>query len=94
MAKPNFYMVYIDRNKDVSYEKVEEKMDLSVDWYRIKENLWILYTTSDAEKWYKRLSPLAKNDGNILICELNINNRQGWMNKKFWKWVRREKDDT
>ncbi len=94
MAKATFYIVYIDRKKDVTYDQVKKKMDLSVDWYRIRENLWVLYTTSDEEKWYERLSPFVKKDGNLFICKLDVNRRQGWMDNGFWKWLRREKEDA
>lgn len=92
MAKAEFYMLYIKRKPDVIYETVKEKINLSVDWYRINEELWILYTTSNAEKWYSRLSPYVKEGGNIFISKLDVSSRQGWMDKKFWKWLRREKD--
>ena len=94
MASAEFYVVYIKRKSDVSYDAVKEKMDQSVDWYRIDETLWVLYTTSDAEKWYGRLSPLVKDSGNVFICKLDITTRQGWMNKDFWSWIRREKKET
>ena len=90
MAIANHYIVYIKKNTDVTYEQVKEKMDLSFDWYRIQPDLWVLYSTSDEEKLYERLSPLVKEGGNTFICALDISKRQGWMNKKFWKWLRRE----
>ena len=88
MSNTEFYMVYIDRAATASYEAVKEKMNLSVSWYRINEKLWILYTTSDAEKLYKRLFPLVKDDGSIFICKLDIHNRQGWMTQRFWDWLK------
>src|SRR6266516_2896000 len=59
MAKADFYMVYVSRKSDVGYKTLEEKMNLSVDWYRMSDSLWILHTTSDQEKWYSRLKPLC-----------------------------------
>lgn len=91
MAIAQFYFVYIERKSGISYETLKEKMDKSLDWYRINEKLWILYTTSDQEKWYVRLSPLVKETGNLFICKLDIDKRQGWMDESFWKWLRREK---
>lgn len=93
MATAQFYMIYIKRNKDNTYEQVKEKMDLANDWYRVKEDLWIVYSTSDSEKWYSRLSPLTKEDGRVFICQLETSARQGWMDKTFWKWLRREKSE-
>ena len=87
-------MVYINRKEDATYEQIEEKMNLSVDWYRINSQLWILFTTSDEEKWYSRLESFAKPGGHVLICKLDESKRQGWMKKDFWKWIRREKDET
>ena len=92
MANTEFYVVYINRRKDVTYAALEEKMNLSHDWYRINENLWILCTTSDEDKWYARLSSLVKETGRLFICKLDMAKRQGWMDKSFWKWVRREKE--
>ncbi len=89
MADGNFYIVYIKCLEDTSYESLKEKMDLSRNWYRITENNWILYTTSNAEKWYSRLSPLVKDSGSLFICKLDMSERQGWMNEKFWAWIRK-----
>ncbi|MGB8278638.1 MAG: hypothetical protein WCF20_12000 [Methylovirgula sp.] len=89
MASGNFYMIYINRSEASSYEDVKKKMDLSRDWYRVTERLWILYTTSDSEKWYARLNRLVKDDGSLLICKLDMSDRQGWMSEKFWEWLRK-----
>ena len=86
-----FYVVYIKRNVSASLDDVTKKMDKSLDWYRVEETLWILYTTSNAEEWYARLSPVAKESGNLFICKLDTSLRQGWMSKDFWSWLKREK---
>jgi hypothetical protein len=90
MATAKFYMIYIKRNSDVTLDQVEEKMDLANDWFRVKADLWIVYSTSDTEKWYSRLSPFVKTNGNVFICKLDVDERQGWMNKSFWSWLKRE----
>ncbi len=68
MTDREFYVIYIDRSPTSSYEDVKEKMDLASSWYRINERLWVAYTTSDADKWYGRLSPLVKDAGSLFIC--------------------------
>jgi len=90
MVSSDFFMIYIERRSDVTYEQVKEKMNLSNDWYRLRQNLWIAYTTSDEDKWFNRLSDLVKDSGDLFICKLDVNTRQGWMTKKFWSWLRRE----
>ena len=94
MANADYLMVYIRRRDDAAYAELETKMNLSVDWFRIDENLWVLYTTSDAERWYARLSPLVKDSGRVFICRLDVTNRQGWMGKSFWTWLKREKTSS
>lgn len=91
MATKSFYMIYVQRKKDVTYDKVKEQMDLALQWYRVKEDLWIVSSTSDPEKWYGRLSPLAKEDGRVFICKLDTTARQGWMDQSFWDWLRDNK---
>lgn len=87
----NFFIVYLDQKLDVTAEHVKEKMNKALDWYRIDPKTWVLYSNSSVEKLYARLSPLAKEEGNIFICELNVGNRQGWMPKSFWEWLREER---
>lgn len=91
MASAQFYVIYISRLQSVTLDQVKEQMDHALDWYRIEESVWIVYTTSDAEKWHARLSPLVKDAGRLFICGLDVTKRQGWMNKGFWSWLRREK---
>ena len=84
-----FYIVHIDRAAHVSLDQLKEKMDLSTDWYRVNSRLWLLHTTSSAEKWHRRLKPLIDDDGKLFICKLDVTDRQGWMSNDFWDWIRR-----
>ena len=93
MATADFYIVYVKRIAGVTYDDVEEKMNLANDWYRLKNDIWVIYSTSDPEKWYERLSPLVKDGGNVFICQLNVSRRQGWMPKGFWNWLDQDKDE-
>ncbi|WP_157864137.1 hypothetical protein [Gluconacetobacter diazotrophicus] len=86
-----FFVVYLDRKPDVTADQIEEKMNKAIDWYKVDSKMWILYSSSSVEKLYARLSPLAKEGGNVFICELNIDNRQGWMSKSFWSWIKKER---
>jgi hypothetical protein len=88
MTSGRFYVIYIDRDPDVPYEELKDIMDLARDWYRITSRYWIVYTTSDAEKWYGRLKKFVENSGNLFICRLDVGERQGWMSSDFWKWLR------
>jgi hypothetical protein len=94
MAVGELYIVYIERLRETSYEDVQKKMDLARSWYRINESVWVLYTTSDADKWYARLSPLVKDTGSLFICKLDYTESQGLMSQKFWDWVKKHKGES
>lgn len=86
-----FIHIYIKPKKDVTKEQIEAKLNLAVDWYRYDDNGYIVYTTSNIDKWQIRLIDLVKNDGRLFICELQIENRNGWMNKDFWEWLKKRR---
>lgn len=89
MSKAYYYQIYVRSKPGITREKIKKKMDLALDWYRYSDECWIVYTTSDAHKWYERLSPLVKAEGYVLIVRLDISDRQGWMPKGFWAWIKK-----
>ena len=69
---------------------VVKKLDLAVDWFRYAPNCWIVYTSSNAQKWYDRLKPLIElHGGNVFIAKLDLTDRQGWISKELWDWLRK-----
>jgi hypothetical protein len=86
MAEASFYLIYIERDPSVSLDEVKTVLDRALNWFRLNSRVWIVYTTSDAEKWYGRLKHLVQSDGNVFICRLDISGRQGWMSREFWRW--------
>lgn len=84
----DFYHIFIQPKKGVTTDEVEEKMNLAIDWFRFTRNVWIVYTTSDEDKWQRRLKPLVKPEGSLFICRLNISLRNGWMTRDFWDWIK------
>ena len=92
MAAPGFFLIYIERDASVSLDDLKKVIDNALHWYRLNSKVWIVYTTSDAEKWYGRLKKFVEINGNIFICRLDISDRQGWMNKEFWRWLHEMED--
>ena len=82
----SFYLVHVRGNPGVTRDVIEAKLNLAVDWYRFDEGHYILYTTSDEDKWYARLESLIKPDGVAFICKLEKDSSNGWMPKSFWDW--------
>lgn len=86
-----YFYIYIKRRENVAFDDIKKKMDQSLDWYRIDEQTWFVYSTSTAEKLYARFEPTVKDGGNIFICQLDTSNKQGWMSKNFWEWINKDR---
>jgi hypothetical protein len=83
-----FLHIYISPRDGVTREQVEKKLDLALDWYRYAQGLYVVHTTSGVDKWKVRLLDFVKPRGRLLIVKLDVTERQGWMNKDFWEWLR------
>lgn len=92
MSTANFYIVHVVLPKKTTSEELEKIMNKALDWYQISENTWVLYSTSNATKWYARLSPLVKDSGRVFICKLDKSDRKGWMDRSFWQWMRKDRN--
>ena len=90
----SFYHVFIQPKKGITYDNVEKKMNLSLDWFRCTSSVWILYSTSRIDKWQERLRPLVDPDGNLFVCRLDITKRNGWMTDEFWNWIKKNQKRT
>lgn len=86
-----FLHIYISPKKGVNTDDIEKKLDLAIDWYRYDDNLYIVYTTSDAKKWQSRLLDFVKGGGKLFISELNIENRSGWINSDLYTWIKKDR---
>ena len=90
---PAFYLVYIVRSPSSSLDDIKKVMNKSLDWFRVNERVWILFTTSDHDIWYSRLKPLIEDSGSLLVVKLDMNARQGWMTKNFWSWIKEKEKE-
>jgi hypothetical protein len=68
---------------------VEQKLNLSLDWYRYSNNMYVVYSTSSVTKWKERLRSFVDPGGYFFICELDITQRAGFMAPDFWAWIRK-----
>ena len=84
-----FYLIFIKPKEGVSFDDVKKKIDLAVDWFRCTDNVWVVYTTSDEDKWQERLLPFVKTNGTLFICRLDIRRRNGFMTREFWDWIKK-----
>jgi len=87
----DFYLAVVEPKKEITPDQVKTKMDLAIDWFRITPNIWILYSSSDTDKWYARLKPLTYPEGSVFICRLDVKEHNGWMTKMFWEWLNKDR---
>jgi hypothetical protein len=81
-----FYQIYISPKPDTKSEDVQKVMDLAIDWFKYDDKNWILYTISDARKWYSRLEKFVNPGGYILISKVDTTDYFGFMNPNLWAW--------
>jgi hypothetical protein len=87
MTEPHFLIVTTDFKEPVDSGRFTKSLDLAIDWIRVMPDGWLLWTNSSADKWYSRLKQYTKPGNRIFICELNTNERSGYMPKSFWEFV-------
>jgi len=66
---------------------VQQLLDSSHGWWRISPSSWVVCSPdATAQFWTERLTPLVRPHGSLFICELNAEQRFGWMGTSFWHW--------
>ncbi|SDS81513.1 hypothetical protein SAMN04490182_2470 [Pseudomonas cedrina] len=88
----SFYHIYLRAKKGVTAAQIEEKINLSLDWYKYAPCCWVVKSTSEVEKWQTRLRPLVDPDGVLLILKIDTSERQGWIAKGFWDWYKKSQN--
>ncbi|WP_348748395.1 hypothetical protein [Pseudomonas rhodesiae] len=84
--KAAIYNIYLKPNPDVEADDIQEKMNLALNWFKYADNCWVVFTTSDQDKWYTRLKGFVDPSGYLFICKLEAAESQGWMTTAFWDW--------
>ena len=87
------YVVVLSAIPAVDVNRVQNVLGPAHSWYRIAPNSWVICTGEPAAAWNARLSPFVKPNGSIVIFRLDTTDRQGWIQQKFWEWVREHEGD-
>lgn len=54
------------------------------------ESNWFVRTFESANDIYKKLRPYIDDNDFLFVIEINPLNRQGWMLRTFWDWLKEE----
>lgn len=76
------------KSENHDYTEMYEKIKEIGDWYHPLESLWFVVSDSLATDIYHRLENVKGDKDNILVMELQPKNRQGWMPRSFWDWIK------
>lgn len=87
-----FYVISYDlKNPGREYDNLFNTIKtLDGEWKHPLESVWLLYTTMDANKISDALRKDDIMDTNdlLFVCQLNAEDRQGWLDATVWQWIR------
>lgn len=59
----------------------------SYDHYKIMKSHYLVYTDSNVNQIYNKLSTCIDKNDRIFVAEVN-SNRQGWLSQAAWDWIK------
>ena len=89
---PDYYNIYLSPKPGVTREHIEEVLSISIDWMRYDDKCWVVYSTSNPEKWHARLKKFVHPDGFLWVVKLDIKGNFGFMPQPLWTWLAVKRD--
>ena len=56
-------------------------------WARYAPNCWILYSDYTPVVLVERLRALCQTGDSIFVCEIDMHNNWGYLQKEIWDWI-------
>jgi len=88
MAKAKFLLLTVNIKNETTQVKIIETINKSLDWAKVSEGSWLLWTTTDPKTWSDRIKKKVSPGETLFICEINHENRGGFMPQSFWKFIK------
>ena len=83
--------IYIKPNPTVTTAQVEEKLNLALDWFKYRDQGYLVYTSKPIVVWSYRFRDMVRPDGYILILPIDLYDYKGFMPKTIWPWLKEKK---
>ena len=86
-----FYVISYDlKISGRDYTSLYEAIKSYNEWQHPLESTWIVYTSETANAISAKLRSDGKMDNSdlLFVCALEINDRQGWLDKSVWNWIK------
>ena len=74
-----------------TYEEFFDTLKSEDSWAHYLRSTWLVSTKKSPSEMYTELRPFLKSGDHLMISRLS-KDRQGWLPKKAWAWVRRNED--
>jgi hypothetical protein len=85
----NIYSISYDlRQPNRDYSDLYEAIKSFKYWIHPLESNWFIMSEFGAQEIYNRLRPSIDNNDLLLIIKVDEHDKQGWMVKRFWDWLR------
>lgn len=84
------YLLTINPQQIYSPDELKAKLDIAVDWVKLMPNVFLVFSTSDLDKWYSRLKPVL-GDNQFFMADTNIEYKKctGWLYESTWDSVKK-----
>jgi hypothetical protein len=98
MYKKAYILVFdkdeIDANQLHSAIEAHQNNGSIYNWWHFIKTCYILISNKTADDLAKSIGNSIVSAKKFLLIEVNMNNRQGWLNEDAWKWINDNKGNT
>lgn len=85
---PAFYVIAYDLHEpEKNYPKLEAKLSLLEDQFRVLESTWLVKTKRDSTEILKLLGPALDDNDHIFIVEIKLSERAGLLPLAARTWL-------
>ena len=85
------FQINIHFHDEPDPEALKKTFDKAINWIRYMPNCWLVLTSSDARRWYGRLSPLLGDSDTMLITEIDPDAISAWIQPWIIDWIDKSK---
>lgn len=86
----NLYIISYDlKTPGKDYNSLYDAIKQYGEWRHPLESTWLVFTDSNANAISTNLRANGRMDDSdlLFVCQLNINDTQGWIDKSVWNWI-------
>jgi len=87
------YSISYDLNRPgQNYQDLYDTIKSAPSWAHAMDSLWFIKTNETVEDWSNRLLSIIDKNDELFLVDITGQSRQGWMNKKIWKWLEQNRN--